>query len=58
MTVDTHLIWGAHGRAASLDPWREMAAANLFLHLPTIAHAGHCPMTAPRGVQRRVAALA
>ncbi|WP_018389718.1 alpha/beta fold hydrolase [Ancylobacter sp. FA202] len=44
MAVDTHLIWGAHDRVTPINPWREMAAANPFLHLHTIAEAGHCPM--------------
>lgn len=44
VAVDTHLIWGAHDRVTPIDPWREMAAANPFLHLHSIADAGHCPM--------------
>ncbi len=44
VTVDTHLIWGEHDRVTPIDPWREMAKSTPFLHLHSIADAGHCPM--------------
>ncbi|WP_371345144.1 alpha/beta fold hydrolase [Ancylobacter sp. IITR112] len=44
LAVDTHLIWGLHDRVTPIDPWRELAAINPYLHLHAIADAGHCPM--------------
>ncbi|MBS7552397.1 alpha/beta hydrolase [Ancylobacter dichloromethanicus] len=44
VAVDTHLIWGAHDRVTPIQPWCDMAAASPFLHLHSIADAGHCPM--------------
>ena len=37
VAVDTHLIWGAHDWVTPIGHWRELAAANRFLHLHTIA---------------------